>query len=157
MIEQRLEDLQKQLDELKAQMKTPEDRFVPQINRRYWYVDSIGEKSTSIWTNSPGDLYRLATGNCHRTEADARRHKAGLFVKTPTGPCPMAGSRIYFWSLSMNGVGMADAGAPMTIGAHGVWMLGQACLEGFQKELKAKWRKYGWSVTGEPEPEGWES
>ena len=33
-------------------------------------------------------------------------------------------------------------------------------IEDLQKqldELEAKWKRYGWSVTGEPEPEGWES
>jgi hypothetical protein len=164
MIEERIEKLQSdlgkvqaELDELKAQIKQPEDRFVPKVGERYWLVDSIGDYRSEKWRDGHYDHYRLATGNCFRTQAEARRHKASLFVKTPTGPCPKVGSRIYYWNLSRNDLGLAEAGSITAKGAVGMWGLGECCLAGFEKELEAKWRKYGWSVTGEPEPEGWES
>jgi hypothetical protein len=155
MIEQRLEELQKELDELKAQMKQPEDRFVPKVGERYWLVDSYGDYGSDIWSDHVRDNFRLATGNCGRTKSDARRHKASLFVKTPTGPCPKVGDECVRFSVAIDKV---ELGSPLT-GKSAVWLwtAGDMSTKGYAKELEAKWRRYGWSVTGEPEPEGWES
>lgn len=162
MIEERIEQLQSELgkvqaelDELKAQLKPkPEDRFGPKVGEEYWFVNDRGNTERTNWNDDDEDNYRLAVGNVHRTKEDARRHKASLFLKTPTGPCPKVGEVLERCSVLRNRI---DNCNPSYIGAMWLWNAGEACVMGYEAELEAKWKRYGWSVTGEPEPEGWES
>lgn len=156
-LEERLSAAEAELAAIRKEMTPePEDRFVPKNDDQYYFVDSTGEVRWAYWNDSGDGNFRLAIGNFGRTKADARRYKAKLCLIAPTGPCPKVGSRIYYWNLSRNDLGLAEAGSITAKGAVSMWGLGECCLEGFEQELEAKWRRYGWSVTGEPEPEGWE-
>ena len=158
MIEQRLENCEKELAAIRKELQAkPGDRFVPKLHEPYWYVDSIGDYGSEKWRDSHYDHFRLATGNCHRTKEDARRYKASLFLKTPTGPCPKVGDMLYNWAHSSKKARALRKFLPVDDHVVAWWNDGGVCIEGYEAELEAKWRKYGWSVTGEPEPEGWES
>lgn len=39
----------------------------------YWYLDSLGDQSTSTWESHPKHRFRLKSNNIYRTEEDANQ------------------------------------------------------------------------------------
>jgi len=73
-----LSDLKKQYDRLGAEIAKleAEPKLWPQCSDVYWYVDLEGGESYAVFD----DFFiihqqRLATGNCYRTEAEARAYR----------------------------------------------------------------------------------
>ena len=53
-------------------------REFPQMNDKYWFVNSLGDDEQDIWSDSPADHYRLAHGNCSPTQEGLAQHKANM-------------------------------------------------------------------------------
>ena len=52
--------------------------FVPEIEQEYWTVYGDGIIDNAINAGDDWDNFRIATGNCHRTEEDARKYREYL-------------------------------------------------------------------------------
>lgn len=77
--EQRIAELQKQLDELKASLEKKEDRlWVPQIGESYWFVDNDAEATTETYVDSNISYDRVLYGNFFKTKEQAERHAKRL-------------------------------------------------------------------------------
>lgn len=75
--EQRIADLQKQLDELKASLDKKEDGlWYPDDD--YWYIDSDGEILDSPNDNARTDVDRFKIHNVFQSQEQAERHAKRL-------------------------------------------------------------------------------
>jgi len=48
------------------------ERFKPRLKEEYYYIDSYGGVSSSRWEDREWEIWRYDTGNCFRTDAEAR-------------------------------------------------------------------------------------
>lgn len=62
-----IEISEEELTELNRQ-KESKKSGVPEMEQRYWYVDSAGEKDINSWRNNTFDLHHLYTNNLFLTE-----------------------------------------------------------------------------------------
>lgn len=65
----RIEELEKELLELKEQVK--EQQEFPQSGERYWYSNGGGMVNSCFWTSEQFDLNRYRIGNMFKTEKEA--------------------------------------------------------------------------------------
>ena len=65
----RIEELEKELLELKEQVK--EQQGFPQIGERYWYSNGGGMVNSCFWKSEQFDLNRYRIGNMFKTEKQA--------------------------------------------------------------------------------------
>ena len=65
----RIEELEKELLELKEQVK--EQQGFPQIGERYWYSNGGGMVNSCFWKSEQFDLNRYRIGNMFKTEEQA--------------------------------------------------------------------------------------
>ena len=59
-LEQKINELVKELDKLKRQENKNASRFIPQKGQEYWYVDDLGLINNADWADDEADRYRLA-------------------------------------------------------------------------------------------------
>lgn len=65
----RIEELEKELLELKGQVK--EQQEFPQSGERYWYSNGGGMVNSCFWKSEQFDLNRYRIGNMFKTEKEA--------------------------------------------------------------------------------------
>lgn len=87
-LQNKIEDLEKQLVELKEQVNSIEDKEVkkgvrqmPKKYESYYYVDSDGHIYSADWIGNNDDLFRFNTGNCFKTKQEAEEYKENLLTK----------------------------------------------------------------------------
>lgn len=87
-LQNKIEDLEKQLAEVKEQVNYIElegikkgVRQKPKVGERYFYVDSCGSIDYKFWQETETDLFRFNTGNCFKTEQEAEEYKENLLTK----------------------------------------------------------------------------
>lgn len=87
-IENKIEALEKQLEELKKEVNSPEFegikkgvRQMPEYEEKYFFVDSCGGIDYKFWEETETDLFRFNTGNCFKTEQEAEEYKENLLTK----------------------------------------------------------------------------
>lgn len=87
-IQNKIDELEKQLAELKEQVKTIEDKKVqkserqkPEYGTAYYYINDQGYISYTTWLDCEVDIYRFNTGNCFRIEQEAKDYKENLLTK----------------------------------------------------------------------------
>lgn len=69
--EERLEELNKQIEELKN-VEIEEDGFwKPEHMNDYWYIDSFGKVFKDRWNDSRSNFYSLCFGNVFKTKEEA--------------------------------------------------------------------------------------
>lgn len=56
-------------------------RWKPEVNQKYWYVDSTGEVTWECWQSIKRDIYRYYVGNCFRYQCEASEYKELLEAK----------------------------------------------------------------------------
>ncbi len=79
-IEQKQEELNKMVAELKKQKQEECEFWTPKHKELYYFLNSCGEVMSLIYYGSSADDERIASGNCYRTEelAEHARDKAVL-------------------------------------------------------------------------------
>ena len=78
-----LEVTDERYEELLKESTLPkkQSRYVPKIREEYWSSHSGGGEYSSFWgSNSKVDLFRLGQGNVFKTQAEAEKHNAKLYV-----------------------------------------------------------------------------
>lgn len=87
MIEQ-IDELKQRIEVLEKEVNSPEFeeikkgvRQMPEMNKKYFYIDGSGCIVSEIWTNSSPDLFRFNTGNCFKTKQEAEEYKENLLTK----------------------------------------------------------------------------
>lgn len=87
-LQNKIEDLEKQLAEVKEQVNSvgierikKGIRQMPIRGDWYWYVDSYGIVTQAKWRDKEADLFRFNTGNCFKTEKEAEDYKENLLTK----------------------------------------------------------------------------
>lgn len=82
---QRIEEMERQLVELKAAASEPVQDEFPKVGRSYWCLTDSPNYPDGHFlahhTNHHADFSRIETGNCFRTEAEAIRHREALKVQ----------------------------------------------------------------------------
>ena len=76
----RIEELEKELLELKGQVK--EQQEFPQSGERYWYNNGGGMVNSCFWKSEQFDLNRYRIGNMFKTEKEAEFAVEKLKVET---------------------------------------------------------------------------
>lgn len=76
----RIEELEKELLELKEQVK--EQQEFPQSGERYWYSNGGGMVNSCFWKSEQFDLNRYRIGNMFKTEKEAEFAVEKLKVET---------------------------------------------------------------------------
>ena len=76
----RIEELEKELLELKGQVK--EQQEFPQSGERYWYSNGGGMVNSCFWKSEQFDLNRYRIGNMFKTEKEAEFAVEKLKVET---------------------------------------------------------------------------
>lgn len=87
-LQNKIEDLEKQLAELKEQVNSPEFegikkgvRQMPEYDERYYYIDDSGVIISTPWYGTDSDIFRFNTGNCFKTEQEAEDFKENILTK----------------------------------------------------------------------------
>ena len=87
-IENKIKALEKQLEELKNEVNSPEFEGIkkgvrerPKIGEIYYFLGDNGRIYNTEWGGSEEDLFRFNTGNCFETEQEAEEHKENLITK----------------------------------------------------------------------------
>lgn len=87
-LQNKIEDLEKQLAEVKEQVNSIEfegikkgRRWKPEINENYYYLISDGFVSFGPWKNDMTDMFKFDIGNCFKTEQEAEEFKENLLTK----------------------------------------------------------------------------
>lgn len=87
-LQNKIEDLEKQLAEVKEQVNSIEDerikkgvRWKPEYNKGYAFLTSEGDIRCTTWENRTKDIFRFNTGNCFKTEQEAKECKENLLTK----------------------------------------------------------------------------
>lgn len=80
LIKQR-DKIQAELDRLTELINKPVERWKPEHGDYYYYLASNGNIIKADWANLEGDCFRFTTGNCFRTEQEARDYKGNLITK----------------------------------------------------------------------------
>lgn len=87
-LQNKIEDLEKQLAEVKEQVNSIEFEGIkkgvrqkPKNDEMYFYIDSCGDIHYSSWNGCGTDSFRFNTGNCFKTEKEAEEYKENLLTK----------------------------------------------------------------------------
>lgn len=87
-IENKIEALEKQLEELKKEVNSPEfegikkgGRWKPECGVVYFYLKHDGYIGSTHWGIEDTDLFRFNTGNCFKTGQEAIDYKENLLTK----------------------------------------------------------------------------
>ena len=87
-LKNKIEDLEKQLAELKEQANSIEDeeikksvRWQPIFGQHYFYLDDRGIIRCVEWQYDDDDLFRFNIGDCFKTEQEAEEYKENLLTK----------------------------------------------------------------------------
>lgn len=85
-VRQTLVLLTTQLDKIERSTKqialaNKDVRWKPDVNQKYWYVDSTGEVTWGYWQSIKRDIYRYYVGNCFRYQGEAIEYKELLEAK----------------------------------------------------------------------------
>lgn len=80
LIKQR-DKIQAELDRLTELINKPVGRWKPEYGGYYYYLASNGNIIKADWANLEGDYFRFGTGNCFRTEQEARDYKENLLTE----------------------------------------------------------------------------
>ena len=87
-LQNKIEDLEKQLAELKEQVNYIEDEEIkkgvrqrPKIDEIYYFLNSLGNACHKIWLEEEQDLFRFNLGNCFKTEQEADDYRENLLTK----------------------------------------------------------------------------
>lgn len=87
-LQNKIEDLEKQLAELKEQVNYIEDEEIkkgvrqrPKIDEIYYFLNSLGNACHKIWLEEEQDLFRFNLGNCFKTEEEAKDYKENILTK----------------------------------------------------------------------------
>lgn len=78
--EKKLQELQTEIDELKANKPTEYKRWRAQNGGVYYYIDDTGDVDFPYEGYDSADDYRYSTGNYFKTEKEAEQHKAYLLA-----------------------------------------------------------------------------
>lgn len=57
------------------------NRFIPDFDQRYYFIDSTGSFPHVPWSNDPADRWRLSQGNVFETEKEAVEYKEILKIE----------------------------------------------------------------------------
>lgn len=72
-LEQKLEQLQKQLDELKkVTVEEPKKKWIPAENEEYYYITSNLETMFNVFCDDEYDKDLIEIGNCFKTKEEAQ-------------------------------------------------------------------------------------
>lgn len=87
-LQNKIEDLEKQLAEVKEQVNSIEFegikkgvRWKPKCGVVYFYLKHDGYIGSTHWGIEDTDLFRFNTGNCFKTEQEAEEYKENLLTK----------------------------------------------------------------------------
>lgn len=91
-LKNKIEDLEKQfkkqIAELKEQVNSVEDkeikksvRQMPKYDERYYYISDSGVIISTPWYSTDSDIFRFNTGNCFKTEQEAKDYKENILTK----------------------------------------------------------------------------
>ena len=87
-IRNKIDELEKQLAELKEQIKLIKNeeingniRRIPAEGDKYYYLNDFGEIGWANWTNDKIDLFRFNTDNCFKTKEKVKEYKENLLIK----------------------------------------------------------------------------
>ena len=78
--EKKLQELQTEIDELKANKPTEYKRWRSENDGVYYYMDDCGKCDSAYEGYGSIDDYRYSTGNYFKTEKEAEQHKAYLLA-----------------------------------------------------------------------------
>lgn len=78
--EKKLQELQTEIDELKANKPTEYKRWRSENDGVYYYMDDCGKCDSAGAGYGSIDDYRYSTGNYFKTEKEAEQHKAYLLA-----------------------------------------------------------------------------
>ncbi len=78
--EKKLQELQTEIDELKANKPTEYKRWRSENDGVYYYMDDCGKCDSAYEGYGSIDDYRYNTGNYFKTEKEAEQHKAYLLA-----------------------------------------------------------------------------
>lgn len=73
--ENKIKELEKQIEELKMAKVEEPKRWKPNENERYHTIDDSGDDCDLIWDNDRYDNWRYLTGNCFKTKEEAEEYK----------------------------------------------------------------------------------
>ena len=79
--EQRIEELQNELDKLKKDLETTNKKWKPEYKDDYWFVEDIGFVHNNKWRNDDFDDFRYSQRNCFKTEEEAQTHLKRLEIE----------------------------------------------------------------------------
>lgn len=87
-LQNKIEDLEKQLAELKEQVNSPEFEGIkkgarqrPEIGEEYYYLTDEARVNKAIWNNLYRDHLRFDIGNCFKTEQEALDYRENILTK----------------------------------------------------------------------------
>lgn len=84
-LQKQYESVIKEAEKLKEKIDSIPDkkveRWKPEPYEKYAFVDSAGDVQPSVWSNDIVDLFRYNTGNCFKTEEEARDYRENLLTK----------------------------------------------------------------------------
>ena len=87
-LQNKIEDLEKQLAEVKEQVNSIEFegikkgvRQMPKVGEKYFFLNDSGFICEAVWIGSNPDLFHFNTGNCFKTEQEAEEYKENLLTK----------------------------------------------------------------------------
>ena len=87
-LQNKIEDLEKQLAEVKEQVNSIEDeeikncvRWKPERTELYYFIDNDGDILSETWEDYSNEKFRFNTGNCFKTEQEAKDYKENLLTK----------------------------------------------------------------------------
>lgn len=87
-LQNKIEDLEKQLAELKEQINYIEVEGIkkgirqrPKIGEIYYFLGDNGYIYNTEWEDFKEDLFRFNTDNCFKTEQEAKDYKENLLTK----------------------------------------------------------------------------
>lgn len=87
-LQNKIEDLEKQLVELKEQANSIEYnkarksiRQMPKYDERYYYISDSGVIVSTPWYGTDSDIFRFNIGNCFKTEQEAIDFKENILTK----------------------------------------------------------------------------
>lgn len=78
--EKKLQELQTEIDELKANKPTEYKRWRACDDQLYFKIDNLGDVEEIVEIGYSSDDYRYNTGNYFKTEKEAEQHKAYLLA-----------------------------------------------------------------------------
>lgn len=85
---EQIDELKQKIEVLEKEVNSPEFegvkkgvREMPQYEERYCYIAEPGEIISTPWYGTNNDIFRFNTGNCFKTEQEAKDYKENLLTK----------------------------------------------------------------------------